>query len=140
MKSLMIVYLYSSAAHPDKLHESGSMLSLCSADGDVIIVHCTVCFVELAFCMLQLSCSCLLSSRYLKLTCSHVCLLLPFVQLFQALAGLPGLEIAPPNSKIVTPLPAILKPKQLWSGKQVPHLIKTIHQMSCIISYESLYS
>eukprot|EP00611_Tribonema_gayanum_P024980 TRINITY_DN5599_c0_g1_i6.p1 TRINITY_DN5599_c0_g1~~TRINITY_DN5599_c0_g1_i6.p1 ORF type:complete len:1786 (-),score=636.59 TRINITY_DN5599_c0_g1_i6:85-4983(-) len=39
--------------------------------------------------------------------------------MFQALAGLPGLEITGPGTPIRTPQPAILKPKQLWSGKQV---------------------
>eukprot|EP00953_Heterococcus_sp_UTEX-ZZ885_P021155 11810-Heterococcus_DN1.PRE.1 len=38
--------------------------------------------------------------------------------IFQALAGLPGLEIAPPNTNIVTPLPVIMKPRELWTGKQ----------------------
>jgi DNA-directed RNA polymerase I subunit RPA1 len=38
---------------------------------------------------------------------------------FQALAGLPGLELCPPEVDIQILPPAILKPKQLWSGKQV---------------------
>lgn len=39
---------------------------------------------------------------------------------YQALAGLPGLEIVPPSDDIRTLPPAILKPVQRWTGKQVP--------------------
>lgn len=45
---------------------------------------------------------------------------------YQALAGLPGLEIVPPSDDIRTLPPAILKPVQRWTGKQVQthsHLI-----------------
>ncbi|CAM9947259.1 unnamed protein product, partial [Discosporangium mesarthrocarpum] len=38
---------------------------------------------------------------------------------FQALSGLPGLEITPPEERILTLPPALLKPKELWTGKQV---------------------
>ena len=40
--------------------------------------------------------------------------------MYQALAGLPGLEIIPPSDDIRTLPPAILKPVQRWTGKQVP--------------------
>ncbi|CAM9184875.1 unnamed protein product [Hapterophycus canaliculatus] len=39
--------------------------------------------------------------------------------LYQALSGLPGLEIVPPTDDITTLPPAILKPQQRWTGKQV---------------------
>lgn len=39
--------------------------------------------------------------------------------LYQALSGLPGLEIVPPSDDITTLPPAILKPQQRWTGKQV---------------------
>lgn len=38
---------------------------------------------------------------------------------FQALAGLPGLEIVAPSGHIHSLPPAILKPRQRWTGKQV---------------------
>ncbi|CAM9118714.1 unnamed protein product [Sphacelaria rigidula] len=38
---------------------------------------------------------------------------------YQALSGLPGLEIVPPSGHIFTLPPAIIKPAQRWSGKQV---------------------
>jgi len=38
---------------------------------------------------------------------------------YQALGGLPGLEISSSKVSIEMPKPAILKPKTLWSGKQV---------------------
>lgn len=38
---------------------------------------------------------------------------------YQALAGLPGLEIVPPSERIHTLPPAIMKPVQRWTGKQV---------------------
>lgn len=37
--------------------------------------------------------------------------------LYQALSGLPGLEIVPPCD--ITLMPAILKPQERWTGKQV---------------------
>eukprot|EP00903_Cladosiphon_okamuranus_P015157 g14015.t1 len=39
--------------------------------------------------------------------------------LYQALSGLPGLEIVPPSDDITTLTPAILKPQERWTGKQV---------------------
>lgn len=45
---------------------------------------------------------------------------------FQALAGLPGLEIAPPDKRIRTPAPTIIRPKELWTGKQL---------ISCILQH-----
>jgi DNA-directed RNA polymerase I subunit RPA1 len=39
--------------------------------------------------------------------------------LFAALASLPGLELIKSNAKIELMPPAIIKPKQLWTGKQV---------------------
>ncbi len=38
---------------------------------------------------------------------------------FQALAGLPGLEICPSECDIDCMPPAIIKPDARWSGKQV---------------------
>ncbi len=38
---------------------------------------------------------------------------------FQALAGLPGLEICPSECEIDCMTPAIIKPEPRWSGKQV---------------------
>lgn len=42
--------------------------------------------------------------------------------LYQALSGLPGLEIVPPSDDITTLTPAILKPRERWTGKQVCRL------------------
>lgn len=39
--------------------------------------------------------------------------------LYQALSGLPGLEIVPPSDDITTLTPAILRPQERWTGKQV---------------------
>jgi hypothetical protein len=36
-----------------------------------------------------------------------------------SLAGLTGLELAPPNAYIVKPLPVIMKPRESRTGKQV---------------------
>lgn len=44
---------------------------------------------------------------------------------YQALAGLPGLEIVPPSELIHTLPPAIMKPVQRWTGKQVCHRLLT---------------
>lgn len=38
---------------------------------------------------------------------------------YQALSGLPGLEIVPPSDHIYTLPPAIVKPVERWTGKQV---------------------
>lgn len=38
---------------------------------------------------------------------------------FIALSGLPGVEVVGPSEKIELPQPSVLKPKQLWTGKQV---------------------
>ncbi|CAM9299534.1 unnamed protein product, partial [Choristocarpus tenellus] len=38
---------------------------------------------------------------------------------FQALAGLPGLEIVHPQERIHSMPPAVLRPRELWTGKQV---------------------
>ncbi|CBJ30250.1 RNA polymerase 1-4 RNA polymerase I large subunit [Ectocarpus siliculosus] len=55
--------------------------------------------------------------------------------LYQALSGLPGLEIVPPSDDITTLPPAILKPQQRWTGKQVMstilrHLTKGLPQLN----------
>lgn len=39
--------------------------------------------------------------------------------LFVAVSGLPGTEVVSPNDEIIVPHPAILKPKSMWTGKQV---------------------
>ncbi|CAM9447200.1 unnamed protein product, partial [Chrysoparadoxa australica] len=55
--------------------------------------------------------------------------------IFQALAGLPGLEICPPGVAIETPIPALLRPRERWSGKQVfstilRHLTRGLPQLN----------
>lgn len=56
-----------------------------------------------------------------KLTCKETFLTKAEYQqlLFIALCGLSGTEIVTPMEDIITPPPAILKPQQLWTGKQV---------------------
>lgn len=39
--------------------------------------------------------------------------------LFIAVTGLPGTEVITPSERIVLPTPAVLKPRKLWTGKQV---------------------
>lgn len=54
---------------------------------------------------------------------------------YQALAGLPGLEIVPPSDDIRTLPPAILKPVQRWTGKQV-----TTHSPMIFLVFNFLFS
>ena len=56
-----------------------------------------------------------------KLTCKETFLTKAEFQqlLYTAVSGLPGNEIVPPAESMIVPQPAILKPRAMWTGKQV---------------------
>lgn len=65
-----------------------------------------------------------------KLTCKNTFLTRSeFQQLvYVAVSGLPGTELVPPSEDMHVPCPAVLKPRPLWTGKQV---ISSVLQHMC---------